>query len=346
MTAEERRLDQQVTRDAEQEALAEIAGLGEQEGGGQAGPSDEVDHDWTRRMARALDPPPAHPPGALIGVDLARILKARLGDRVFVMTQTHDGMTAEVHLRVRGIIKTGTSLYDRHRVYMHLHDLQRLLRLNGRVHEIALVTRRAGLAPQVAEELRKRLGEAGLKVYRPKKDAGPPAGDTRDTVLVQSWSEIRPDIKTILQFNSVASGVMVFIIFIVAALGVVNSMLMAVFERTRELGMLKAIGMSGGGIVLLILLETTLLVLVSSTLGTGAGLGLDLLLVHHGIDLSAFSDGISVGGMGIKPVLHTSITTEGVVVPAVMLVVMCFLGAFYPSLRAARKRPAEGMREV
>ena len=262
-----------------------------------------------------------------IGVELAKILKAKLGDRVFVMTQTYDGIAAEVFLEVIGIIKTGTATYDRGRIYVHLQDLQRFLHLDGRVHEVALVTAKAKEAPKTA---------AGLKASLPKGSG----------VLVRAWDEIRPDILTIIQLNNVSTGIMVFIIFLVAALGVVNTMLMAVFERTRELGMLKAIGMSGGQIVWLILMETTLLVLASSAVGVGIGLGLDLYMMHHGLNLSSFSEGISIGGMGLNPVIHGAITVQGIVAPVLILSLMCFLGAFYPALRAARMKPAQGMREA
>ena len=334
LNLQEKQVDAQLTRDAEAAALAEIDGLdlppdeprqgktgdaGNQAGGGSGG--------LTRKLAAKLDPPPARPPRVFIGVELAKILKAKLGDRVFVMTQTYDGIAAEVFLEVIGIIKTGTATYDRGRIYVHLQDLQRFLHLDGRVHEVALVTAKAKEAPKTA---------AGLKALLPKGSG----------VLVRAWDEIRPDILTIIQLNNVSTGIMVFIIFLVAALGVVNTMLMAVFERTRELGMLKAIGMSGGQIVWLILMETTLLVLASSAVGVGIGLGLDLYMMHHGLNLSSFSEGISIGGMGLNPVIHGAITVQGIVAPVLILSLMCFLGAFYPALRAARMKPAQGMREA
>jgi len=132
----------------------------------------------------------------------------------------------------------------------------------------------------------------------------------------------------------------------VATLGVVNTMLMSVFERTRELGMLKAIGMSGGRIIWLIVTETLILVIVSSLLGTGLGLGLDLWMVKSGIDLSAITGGFSIGGIGLAPVFHGAITTQGLVMPTLVLSITCFIASFYPAARAARLAPAVGMRET
>lgn len=334
LTAKEQQLDTKLTEEAEDAVLAEIEQLGslekEQEAKPDArapgAPATKRSKALTQKLADGLAPQPMRPPSVIIGSSLAKVLQAKVGSRIFVITQTLDGLTAETFCRVAGIFYTGTDLYDRTRVYMHLSDLQRFLHLENRVHEVTLLAKTPAAAPDLAAKLDRVLPNAGT--------------------LVRSWDVIRPDILSMLELNSASAGLMAFVIFIVAALGVVNTMLMAVFERTRELGMLKAIGMSGGKILWLVLVETTILVVVSSIVGTVLGLGLDLYLLFYGIDLSSFSEGISIGGMGTSPVLRAAITAEGLVVPMVTLSVMCFLAALYPAARAARMRPAQGMREV
>ena len=367
-TANEKAKDDKITGSAEDDVMAEIAAMGGLDGGADAADGKETptgDKDagagadtgkWTRKLANELNPAPARPPRVFIGTELARILKLELGDRVFVMTQTLDGMAAEVYLQVGGIIKTGTNLYDRGRVYMHIADLQRFLHVGGRVHEVALAACKASGAKELAVGVRKVLADAGLAPVVEIKDAAKQqpaaprvaaAGEASPTLMkAEAWDELRPDIKSILQLNEVSTAIMVFIIFIVAALGVINTMLMAVFERTRELGMLKAIGLSGGKVLALILIETLLLVIASSVVGIGIGLGLDAYMIVYGLDLSMVTEGISIGGVGMNPVIHAAITLEGVLVPAITLSFICFLGAFYPAARAARMRPAQGMREV
>ncbi len=342
LTAQERSRDEQITAAAEAAIMAEIEGLDHD--GGQA-PEAKADtpgagtiapgaghavsgtsEQWTRQVAAQLAPPPQRPPQIFVGATLAKILKAGVGDRLYIMGQTIDGLAAETFFKIGGIFKTGTEQYDRHRIYLHIQDLQRFLNLDQRIHEITLRGESAAMASVMSEQLKAGLGAA--------------------PVLVQTWDEIRPDIKNMLQLNDVSTGMMVVIIFIVAALGVVNTMLMAVFERTRELGMLKAIGMSSGKIVMLIVTETTLLTLMASTVGAAIGVGIDLYMMVYGVDLTSFTEGISFGGMGVAPVIHGVITLKGILVPVVTLGGMCFLAAFYPAVRAARMRPAEGMREV
>lgn len=341
LSDEEKAADEALTDEAEQAALAEIDELGEleshAEGDGTGRSESKAPKDLrqqTDTLASRIDPPPKHPPPVLLGRDLARILKLKVGDEVFVMTETVDGMAAEVFGRVRGIIHTGTGLYDRRRIYMHITDLQRFLRLSGRVHEIALAVQRPSRASLAVGPL-KALVRASKA---PEKD--------RERAIVQSWDTIRPDIKSMIQLNDASSGIMVFVIFVVATLVVMATMLMAVFERTRELGMLKAIGMTGPRIVALIVSETLFMVVLFAGLGTGLGVGLDAWMMLRGVDLSAIVGTISFGGVGVNPVIHGVITVKGVVMPVIILGFLCFLAAFYPAVRAARMRPAAGMREA
>lgn len=285
---------------------------------------------FTRELALAQSPPPERPPRVLVGASLARILDVGVGDRLHATTQTTDGQNEEVFVEIGGIFRTGTAQLDRSRMYMHIADLQRFIHLYDQVHEIALVARKAEDADAAARQLHQALDAVGGE----------------QALLVRSWKEIRPDMHRMLEVSRSSSVIMIFIIFFVATLGVVNTMLMAVFERTRELGVLKAIGMSGGRIVLLIVTETLFLVLISAAVGTLLGLGLDLYMVEHGIDLSSVTGGLSIGRVGIDPVIHGAITPRGVILPTVLLSVMCFVASLYPAIRAARLRPAVGMRET
>jgi ABC-type lipoprotein release transport system permease subunit len=343
LSAAEQQADEKLTEAAEEEALAELDELQALDGaaGEAAGepvaadgapakpgasPAARTSKETTRALALAIAPPPDRPPRVFVGKSLARVLALRVGGQLYVTAQTVDGLTESVFLEVAGIFETGTPIYDRHRLYLHISDLQRLVHLDGRPHEVALAAVQPSRAPELALALRASVGEGDL--------------------LVRPWSEIRPDIRQMLEINSVSTGLMVLIIFIVATLGVVNTMLMSVFERTRELGVLKAIGMSGRRIVSLIVTETLLLVLGSSLVGTAIGLGLDGYMMRYGVDFSGFTEGISFAGMGIDPVVYGAITPQGVLVPTVVLSLMCLIASLYPAVRAARLQPAVGMRET
>ncbi len=336
LTRREAQTDRAITAEAERSALDEIDSLPPSVGPKPPPsrhearpPSPRVfaaADAWTQKLLDRLDPPPQSPPPVYMGATMAKLLDVRVGDTIFILTQTLDGATTEVQFLVTGIFDTGTGLYDRGRIYMNIMDLQRFIHLGAGIHEIVIRTAH----PDRAYELSVLLGHAlGGK-----------------DLLVRSWDVIRPDIKGMLHLNVVSSDIMIIIIFIVASLGVINTMLMSVFERTREFGMLKAIGMSGTGIVLMVIMETLFLAVISTLAGAALGLGLDLYMAVYGLDLSSLMGEISFGGMGVSPVVHAVVTARGLVMPIIVLVFMSFAAAFYPAARAARVRPVQAMREV
>ena len=279
-----------------------------------------------RDLALAQMPLPERPPGVIIGRNLAKVLDVKENDSLFISAATVDGATESVFLKVSGIYETGTQLHDRHRAYLHIADLRRPLHAKRAAHEVSLALGSSEGSTLAAQALKVQLNDEAL--------------------LVRAWDEVRPDIAQMLRMNDIGTGIMTFIIFFVATLGVVNTMLMAVFERTRELGMLKAIGMSQGRIVALIVLESLLLVLVASIVGVGLGLLLDGYLAYEGLDLSGLTGGISVGSIGINPVIRGVITVKGVLVPVAVLGTTCLIASLYPAIRASRMQPAVGMRET
>ncbi len=338
LSAAELLADQGLTEAAEDDAAAEIdalVGLEDTE------PPEDVEPETkapqppqdaaarrtqSLKLAKALHPPPDRPLQVIIGASLAKVLGVSVGSELHASAATTDGLTESSFLRVQGILQTGTQQYDRYRAYLHIEDLRRLAHMKTGVHEIAMVLDSSELGPSVAADLAVRLG--------------------RDELVVRSWNVVRPDVAQMMQLNDVSTAIMVFIIFFVATLGVVNTMLMAVFERTREIGVLKAIGMSATKLMALVVVETILLVLLASAVGTGLGLALDGYMVRYGVDLSSLTDGISLAGIGINPVIYGVITPKGVVLPIVTLALTCLLASFYPALRAARMQPAVGMRET
>ena len=335
MTAAERAWDEKETERATDAALDELDALAPLDGGAEPAPGTPAPGSEAAPAKRAagagallreLSPPPEFPPPILLGDKLATAVGVKRGDFVYALSGSVDGLSVEERFEVVGIFHTGTASLDRTRAYVHLADLQRFVRLGARFHEVALSV--------------ERPVEAGVAA------AGIAAMSVAEGKLVRSWDRVRPMLKRMLDLNDASVGVMLVIVFLVAALGVLNTMVMAIFERTRELGVIIALGLRPGQVLRLVIYETVLLTIAGGIVGTVAGLAMDGYLMWYGWDLSSMTGGVSLGGVGVDPVLRAAITAKGLVIPLLAMSIVGFLASFYPARRASKLEPTEAMRET
>ncbi len=325
LTAAQEKLDQTLTDAETAAALAEIDALGGQDAGAAAPAAGADVRTTTRSLVAQVAPSPTRAPPALLGVKLASRLHARVGDTVALLGQDAQGATIDQTLRVVGTFQTNDDAVDQTRVVVHLADLQHLLGLGDGVHEIAVRVADRGQARAVASALGSRPALAGLSV--------------------EAWQTLRPDLLAMVSANDVFTEMIIIVVFVLAGLGVANTMLMAVFDRRREFGVLRALGMRPRSLLAMVALETLILSVVSAGLGVALGLALDYYLVRHGLDIR-FIGRFSLVGVGLDPVLHASITTRGVVLPAAFMVGIAAIASLLPAAVAARVRPAVGMRDA
>ncbi len=319
LSTAERALDEKLTAQAAAAAANEIEALGS---GRESPDPPELSRDETRRLLTALSPAPAAPPPILLGDKLARRLGSKVDATVDLMTNDSGGNPVDVVFRVIGVVHTGDGALDGTRAVAHLADVQRLYGLGDRAHELALSLEDASQAREIARSLAREPAFRGL--------------------VVKTWQELRPDVVAMVKSNGAFTAIMVAIIFVVAAIGVADTILMAVFERRRELGVLKAVGMRPLAIVLMIATETALLGAGASFVGLGVGVGIDLLLGRYGIPLGGLS-GFTLAGASIPPVLHATLTAEGALWPVGLMLLMAILASLWPAAVAARTEPALAM---
>ena len=135
------------------------------------------------------------------------------------------------------------------------------------------------------------------------------------------------------------------IVVALAALGMVNTMIMAIHERTREFGVLRAIGMNKHWLLVMVLIESLLLAVISAVVGVVAGLVLIKGLLKDGIDLSAsMPDGFDMVGIVIDPVMPMQLEPMQVIYAALLVIAITMIAALLPSWRVMRVKPAESMR--
>lgn len=270
------------------------------------------------------------PKEIVIGDKLAATSGVDVGSEIVLLAPAADGSTGNDLYTVAGMFHTGLDAMDRGLVLMSLGSLQELLRLPpGRIHEVGIKLHDNDITAATA-------AAAGLEVQLSKTFP----------VRVRAWPALAPELADYVQFNRRVTFFLFFIFFLLAVMGIVNTMLMAIVERTRELGMLMAVGMPPFQVVGLIVAEAASLAGASLVLGGALGYPLLWYLQVHGLNLGGDRGAVSLGGVVVGPIWHGRQDFTAYAQAAVGLALTAVVSALYPALRAARFRPAEALRKV
>ena len=266
----------------------------------------------------------------VMGDKLATTIGVEVGSEIVLLTPAADGSTGNDLYTVVGMFHTGLDAMDRNLVLMPLPSLQELLRLPpGRIHEVGIKLLDSDITAATKTA-------AALEVQLSKSFP----------VRVRAWPELAPELADYVQFNRRVTFILFLIFFLLAVMGIVNTMLMAIVARTRELGMLLAVGMRPVQLVGLIVAEAA--ILAGGSLVLGAALGSPVLwyLQVHGLYLGGSRGAISLGGVVVGPLWYGRQDFTAYTQAALGLAVIAVVSALYPALRAARFRPAEALRKV
>ncbi len=268
------------------------------------------------------------PKGVVMGDKLAATIGVGLGSEIVLVTPAADGSTGNDLYTLAGMFHTGLDAMDQGLVVMPLASLQELLRLPPtRIHEIGIKLSDITASTTAAAALQTRLNNAF-------------------PVRVMPWQELAPELADYVQFNRRVTFILFFIFFLSAAMGIVNTMLMAIIERTRELGMLMAVGMRPVHVVGLIVAEAGSLAGASLVLGGAVAFPLLWYLQVHGLKLGGEGRSISLAGIVVGPLWYGRQDFTAYIEAALGLALTALAAALYPALRAARFRPAEALRKV
>ncbi|WP_028109788.1 ABC transporter permease [Ferrimonas futtsuensis] len=256
----------------------------------------------------------------------AERLKLRLGSKVVITFSDRSGDVTGAAFRVRGLFQTPSSQFDDNNLYVRRSDLHSLAGLEG-VHEIAI-----------------RLTESD---FRDQRDLDRVRHALRSQSApgnsIDAWGEIQPMLASILSQSGVSNGIILGVYVTAMGLGIINIMLMSVFERTREFGMLMAVGMPKGRIFLLILLETTLLGCSGGLLGVILSALLMMILAHTGINLQLMAEGLAA--FGVDTLLYPRVELTEYLMVFVTVALTAMLAALYPARQILRKQPVDAMSE-
>ena len=264
-----------------------------------------------------------------IGSEMARQLEVRLGDELVVVAPGADGSMGNDLYTVSGIYTTGLVELDATNAVLPLTDLQALVVLEpSRIHEIVVATTDPFLADEMAASVAASLGADDLGME------------------VVSWSELNP---TILEFSVLMDSfylVIYVFVFGIAIFGVANTMLMATYERRREIAVMLAMGAVPGAIVKSILYEAAAMGLLSLVIGVAISLPPMLWWYAAPADLSWLYGDMTLQGVLLRPVMRVTLEPASWVGAAVALFATALLAALYPAWRASRVPPADTLSGV
>jgi ABC-type lipoprotein release transport system permease subunit len=260
-------------------------------------------------------------PPVVIGEKLAKRLRLKVGTRINVQMVDCNGDLSVKGYRVSGIYRTTNTSFDESTLFVRFEDLQSQLAIdNHSAHEVAILLKNGKDAALVKPAIQKIAGNSD----------------------VQTWKEISPEMS--LLTDSMDQYMYVFILIILLALcfGIINTMLMAVLERIKEIGMLMAVGMSKRRIFSMIILESVLLTISGGALGMIIGSVVTKFFETHPINLAMFAEGLEEYGFASQ--IYTSLRGETLLTIGILVIFTGVLSAIWPARKALKLNPAEATR--
>jgi ABC-type lipoprotein release transport system permease subunit len=254
--------------------------------------------------------------GILIGYPLAQNLGLEVGDQLTLLVNTSEGNVDEQQFTVRGIFTTGTTSYDKGVVFLPLAKAQAFSGAQNHASMIFILLKDREQADAVA------------------------AAIPSQNFQVETWEELNELLVLINDFSNAYLTFINLIVLGVTAIVIINTLLMSVFERTREIGILSAIGMKGRQVIALFIAEASLLALGGITFGALTGWALSAYFGKVGV---YFGDlGIS-GGMILPDRIYPYLTLESAVNLIITAFIVTLLGSLYPARMASRMEPVEAL---
>jgi ABC-type lipoprotein release transport system permease subunit len=263
------------------------------------------------------------PHGVVIGKKLSKLLDVDLGDELIFVGQTADGYMANDRFQVRGILKSVSAGIDNGGVFMSNAMLRELISLPAGAHEVVLMRSDRSTDLQQATQLVKDKVDADLEVM--------------------NWQQLMPIINRFLETADLQTLIMMIFTYIAVGSVVLNAMLMSVFERIHEFGIMKAIGVKPWQLIRLIYFEMLIQTCLAVVLALLFGSGWAWFIQEHGIDMSSLADGISFAGIAFDPVWYAALTLKAVVVPSLFLFLIAAIAVIYPAIKVAVIQPVEAI---
>jgi ABC-type lipoprotein release transport system permease subunit len=259
----------------------------------------------------------------VIGQGLATAMGITVNDRITMVARATHEQNRQRTMTVVGIYDVGVPSVEKTTIYMSLLEAQQLFGLDGQVTEVVVSLKQIGQETGVVNHL-----NANLSGYE-----------------VDTWINSFPELKQTMDMKTSSMGVFGIIMLSVVAIGILNSQMMAVFERTREIGVMGALGMKPGGIMILFLLEGTLIGVMGAVVGAVLGTLINGALAYYGIDYGGFADLTEYTAL-ISGRIYSQMVPLKVLQHGLTVMIIATLAAFLPARDASSREPAAALHHV
>ena len=256
----------------------------------------------------------------ILGERLRKKLQLHLNKKTILTFQDSEGNLATAAFRVIALFKTLNGPYDENMVFVQKSAIDSLAGIPSAVNEIGVLLHANQALEYTKSTLMKDYPEAEIK----------------------TWKEISPELALTVSVGAKMAYLIMGIILMALAFGIINTMLMAVLERNREIGMLLALGINAYKITLLLFWETCILTLIGGIVGLVAALISIGITQHTGIDLSRYAEVYSSFGYDAK--IYPKLTGNQLEMTLLLVLTTALISTIFPAIRASKINPAESLK--
>lgn len=263
----------------------------------------------------------------IIGKKLAEDLDLKVGSMITIVANTVYGAMNAAELEVKGILDSGYPQYDASVVFMTIKDAQRLLDMENKVTNLVISIKETKMTDSILVSIQKKLANSDIS-----------------EVEIQSWKEMGESFLRTNRIRDRFFAIIYLVVILVAIFGVINTMLMSVTERTREIGTIMAIGTTQGEVLTLFLLEALVLGIIGGIFGCFFGGALLQYFAVFGISMK----GSSASGLTATAgeVIYAQFSWIEIIISFIIAQFVAVLSASYPAYIASRQEPVEALRHI
>lgn len=258
----------------------------------------------------------------VVGYKLLKNLNAHVGDRVVILAQGYDGSLGNMAYKIAGSFKMGSPEFDGMAIFMGLTDVRELLGMTNQVHVVAIALNDLQSIPPVTLSLGSRLQESRLQVLE--------------------WGEVSPELKKHLELDNISGMLMLGILIVIAAFGILNTVLMSVTERFREFGVVLSMGMEQERLVVLVAIETLFITLVGVMIGDFIAWCINYYIVLHPIVIEGLES--MEDQLGIEYKILSTVRPSVFLNSSLAVLGISLLSCIYPAYRVWKLEPLRGLR--